>query len=501
MPGAADFVQRTVHALETGGATVWIRRALVVLLILTLALIYMLKEFRGLATSQAMDQAQIARNIASGQFWKTDFVRPRAVGQLQDAGKNVATRIWHDTYNAPLPPLVNAFVLWPIKSHWKMTPREIVYSGDKAIAFAAMCFFIASLVPLYFTAKLLFDERLAILATGLVLLSDTIWQYSLSGLPQMLMMLLFNATLYALVRAIQAQNQGGRVGIWLGLVGFGFGLLALSHALTIWIFVAALIFSLFFFRPRGWAAVIVIGMFLLLYTPWLVRNYIICGNPAGLAMYSVLDGIVHAESGHMRRVNLDLEDVGPGHFRAKLITNVIGQANGIFQHLGWSVVAMMFFAALLHIFKRPETSVMRWMVFAMWLRRVSRDGALRNQRGTGRRRQPVAPPVHPDHDLLRARLSARAMEPPRDRRSDRADRLYRAALRSLRDPDDDHDHARRGQRRGALAALRSALHFGLERLDGARGSDRVRHAMGDLLVCGSALALAARYREDLHAVP
>ena len=222
----------------------------------------MIHEFRGLATSQAMDQAQIARNIASGQFWKTDFVRPRAVGQLQDAGKNVATAIWHDTYNAPLPPLVNAFVLWPIKKYWKMTPREIVYSGDKAIAFASMCFFLVSLVFLYFTAKRLFDQRLALLGTGLVLLSDTIWQYSLSGLPQMLLMFLFNGTLYVLVRAVQAQYQGGTVGIWLGLVGFGFGLLALSHALTIWMFLAALVFSFFFFRPRGWAAVIILGMFM-----------------------------------------------------------------------------------------------------------------------------------------------------------------------------------------------------------------------------------------------
>ena len=366
MPGAADFIQRTVHALETGGAAVWIRRALVVAVVITLAVIYMIKEFRGLATSQAMDQAQIARNIASGQFWKTDFVRPLAVGQLQDAGKNVATRIWHDTYNAPLPPFVNAFVLWPIKSHWKMTPREIVYAGDKAIAFASICMFIASLVPLYFTAKLLFDQRLAVLATGLVLLCDTIWQYSLSGLPQMLMLLIFNATIYVLVRAVQAQYQGGTVGIWLALVGFGFGLLALSHALTIWIFLAALIFSFFFFRPRGWAAVIVLGMFMLLYTPWLVRNYIVCGNPMGIAMYSVLDGIMVSEAGHMRRVDLNLEDVGPGHFRSKIVRNVIGQANRIFEHLGWSVVAMMFFAALLHIFKRPETSIMRWMIFVMW---------------------------------------------------------------------------------------------------------------------------------------
>jgi hypothetical protein len=180
MPGAADLIQRTVHALEAGGAAVWIRRALAVVVVVGLAIFYMIHEFRGLATSQAMDQAQIARNIAGGQFWKTDFVRPRAVGQLQDNGKNVAQRIWHDTYNAPLPPLVNAFVLWPLKKHWTMTPREVVYSGDKAIAFASICFFSARWCSSTSrrSGSSISGSRFS--ATGLVLLSDTIWQYSLS---------------------------------------------------------------------------------------------------------------------------------------------------------------------------------------------------------------------------------------------------------------------------------------------------------------------------------
>lgn len=366
MPGPADFIQRAIHTLEAGGLAVWIRRGLAVLVVTALAIFYMIHEFRGLATSQAMDQAQIGRNIASGQGWRTDFVRPRAVGQLQQNGRNVAQRIWYDTYNAPLPPLVDAVVLRPFKAFWKMTPRDIVYTGDKAIAFASICFFLASLVILYFTAKRLFDERLALLGTALVLLCDLIWQYSLSGLPQMLMLFLFNATLYVVVRAVQAQYNGGAVGIWLGLMGLGFGLLALSHALTIWMFLGALVFSLFFFRPRGWAAVIILGVFLLVYTPWLVRNYIVCGNPAGVAIYSVLDGINHTEGAHMRRVDLDLTDVGPGHFRSKITGNLIGQMGRIFEHLGWSVVALMFFAGLLHLFRRRETAVLRWMVLAMW---------------------------------------------------------------------------------------------------------------------------------------
>lgn len=367
MPGAADLIQRTVHALEEGGTAIWIRRVLALLMVAGLALFYFMHEFRGLATSQAMDQAQIGRNLASHQGWRTNFIRPRAVGQLQAHGKNVAQRIWSDTYNAPLPSVVNAISLWPIRSHWKMTARDIVYAGDKIIAVIAILLFLASLVILYLIARRLFDERLALLGTALVLLCDTIWQYSLSGLPQMLLLFLFNATTYALVRAVQAQYGGGRVGVWLGASGVGFGLLALSHALTIWMFVATLIFCVFFFRPRFWAAVIVLSAFTIMYAPWLVRNYVVCGNPGGVAIYSVLDGINHPEAGHMRRVDLDLAGVTPGQFRNKIVANLQSQLERIFGYLGWSVVACMFFASLLHVFKRPETSAVRWLVLVMWL--------------------------------------------------------------------------------------------------------------------------------------
>ena len=366
MPGSADFIQRAVHALEQGGLAVWIRRALAVAIVAGLAVFYWIHEFRGLATSQAMDQAQIGRNIASGQWWRTDVARPLAVGQLQSNGKNPAERVWHDTYHAPLPPLVDAVALRVVKARWKMTPRETVYWGDKAIAAMSIAFFLASLVLLYLTAVRLFDARLALLATALVLICDMLWQYSLSGLPQMLMLFLFNGTVYALVRSVEAQNGGGRVGVWLAVAGAGFGFLALSHALTIWIFVAALLFCVLFFRPRGWAALIVLVAFAIIYTPWLARNYAVSGNPGGVAVYSVLDGINGTEAGHMRKVDLDLGGIAPGHFRNKITANLKSQFGRIVEYLGWSVVAMMFFAGLLHAYRRPETAALRWLILAMW---------------------------------------------------------------------------------------------------------------------------------------
>ncbi|MEO5718133.1 MAG: hypothetical protein ABIR29_06135 [Chthoniobacterales bacterium] len=90
MPGSADAVQRLIHTLEAGWAVVWVRRALALVLVVGLAVFFLLHEFRGLATAQAMDQAQIGREMLHGHLWKTKVARPLAAGQLQRHGKNVA---------------------------------------------------------------------------------------------------------------------------------------------------------------------------------------------------------------------------------------------------------------------------------------------------------------------------------------------------------------------------------------------------------------------------
>lgn len=367
MPGSADFIQRAVHEIEAGPYSVWVRRALASLGVVAVVVTFMF-NFRGLATSQAMDQAQIGRAIASGHGWSTNYARPLAVGQLQSHGRDVAKRLWVDTYNAPLPPLVNAIALFPFKSHLNANPRNPVYLGDRIIALVGILLFLGSIVIQFFVASRLFDRRLALLSCCLILFCDSMWQYSISGLPQMLLLFLFNATLYALVRALEANSRGGAVGPWLAAVGAGFGLLALTHGLTIWIFLPALVFIALFFRPRGWAAALVLSAFLLLYLPWLIRNWIICGNPAGLAFYSALDGITHTEAAWMRQVVFHSDSsIGPANLRDKMLSNLILQMGRIFEYLGWSVVAAMFFASSLHLFRRAETSVLRWMLFAMWV--------------------------------------------------------------------------------------------------------------------------------------
>ena len=365
MPGSEEFIQTAVHALEAGGLAVWVRRGAVALGIIAIASIY-LYQFRGLSTSQGMDQAQIGRAIARGEGWSTKLVRPRAVGQLQGHGRSVSEKIWTDTYNAPLPPFVDAVALLFVKPYWKMTPRTLIYAGDRAIAVTSIFLFLGSIAVLFFVARRLFDRRLALLACGLVFLCDAMWQYSLSGLPQMLLLLLFNVVVYLLVRAVEAHFAQESTSKWLAAAGAAFGLLALSHALTLWIFFGALIFAAFFFRPRGWSVAIMLGVFAIVYLPWVIRTWVVSGNPGGVAIYSLFHGIGHNEWGWMRQSNFDPGSGLLGAFRDKLAGGLTGQTAHLFEYFGLNVVALIFFVSLLYPFKRTETAAMRWIILAMW---------------------------------------------------------------------------------------------------------------------------------------
>lgn len=383
-------VQQFVHQLEEGG---WVRRVKVIVLISAIAFInylWFFKEgngFKGLAHEKAMEQAQIAREVARGNGFSTKIIRPAALWQFERGVGNFPLDRTPDTYHAPLPPLINAAVFKSmdllnagLKAYTsgtgllsrytyeeKMTTKLIIYPYDRIIAFVQFIFFMLAIVVSYFTARRLFDDRLAVIAVGLLLLTQRFWDYSMSGLPQMLMLFLFSGTTYLLLRAVEAQAAETRVWPWVLGVGAGFGLLALTHALTIWIFLGALVFAALHFRPRGRVVAMMLGVFLLFYGPWLIRNYMVCGTPLGLGWYSCLYLVRGTESSIMRSSELPLTDVSPYSFYTKLQKGYVGQLSDLAGFLGQSLVPLCFFPALLHLFKRPETSSFRWAVVWMWL--------------------------------------------------------------------------------------------------------------------------------------
>ena len=71
-----ELLQRIIHVLEVGTGSRMVRTLMVGMIVLTLGLCYDLREFRNFSTPEAMESAQLARNIAEGRGYVTDFVRP-----------------------------------------------------------------------------------------------------------------------------------------------------------------------------------------------------------------------------------------------------------------------------------------------------------------------------------------------------------------------------------------------------------------------------------------
>ena len=359
-------VQTAVHSIEQGRLAPIIRRAMFAFLIIALTLLYLFVQFRGFSSPTAMDQAQIARNIASGKGLTTKFIRPLAIWQLQKSGKEIPAGQFPDFYQSPLNPIVNALPLLLVKSSWKMTPTDLVYAGDKIIAAFSILFFLLSVAVWYFVGVRLFDSKLSLVACAIILMTDMMWQFSLSGLPQMLMLLLFSGAIWLTVHAMQKRDRLMAVLASLFGAGLLFGFMILAHALAAWIFLGWLVFAAVYFPPRGIAALAALAAVLMVTLPWTVRNYSVCGNPFGLSIYTAITSGATPEEGYLRSLD-DAPPISGAELFSKIKSGIAEQIKSLFAYLGMNLAAGAFFLALLHPFRSPVASLFRWCVALMWV--------------------------------------------------------------------------------------------------------------------------------------
>ena len=356
--------------VDTG---ILIRRSLffLVLIILTLGNLFVL--FKGLDSPQAMDQAQISREIARGHGFTTKMIRPVAYDQAQRAQKRSISLVgFQDTYHSPLNPLLNAAVLKIIgadkPNSWQMGANEMVFPLDRVIATVSTLFFLLAIGVNYLLIARIFDAKIAGVCAILMLFCDSFWNYSLSGLPQMLMLLLFSSALYFAYRAVEATTEG-RLAMTPALIaGVFFTLLALTHWMTVWIALGYIIFAAVAFRPRGVIGITILVLLIIAGIGPILRNQSITGSPFGTAFLTVYNGLSNSgEAAVMRTADLESEPLVIDGLIAKILRTTLMQSMDIIPLLGGIIVAPLFFLSLLHPFKRASISSFRWAILVMWI--------------------------------------------------------------------------------------------------------------------------------------
>ncbi len=363
-------MNNTKTEFDTG---ILIRRSLFFVVLISLTLGNLFTLFRGLNAPHAMDQAQIAREIARGNGFTTKFIRPIAYqAAIDHQDLAIPFKGFQDTYHSPLNPLLNAAVLKLIgaddSEKWRMGENEMVFPLDRVIALVSTLCFLMAIGVSYLLLARLFDGKIAGVTAILMLFCQTFWDYSLSGLPQMLMLLLFSCALYFVYRAVEESSEGRQPFVHAILAGAFFSLLAMAHFLTIWIALGYIIFAAVAFRPRGIIGITILFMILIPGLFIIFRNMGITGTPFGTAFLNVYNGIGGGNEDFVMRSS-DLESFPL--LNRGFVTNIIGttliQFTSIIPFLGGIIVAPIFFIALFHPFKRPSIANFRWAILLMFI--------------------------------------------------------------------------------------------------------------------------------------
>src|ERR1700691_969403 len=117
-----DFIQNLIHKLEVGVGSRYLRFVALAVIVAAAAFCYDFFAARDFSTPEAMDSAQLARNISEGKGYTTLFIRPFSLylmqshnqaktgGSLTDTNLDLAQiKTTHpDLANAPVYPVVLA---------------------------------------------------------------------------------------------------------------------------------------------------------------------------------------------------------------------------------------------------------------------------------------------------------------------------------------------------------------------------------------------------------
>lgn len=349
-------------------------RLLIGFLAIFLTLFQLLFTFRGLDNPVAMDQAQIAREVARGNGLTTKFLRPVDIVASAHKQKGEYNPLQtRDTTYAPLPILVDAAALkitgTDDATAIKMTEEGgNIYGPDRVIAAVSSLFFLISLGLSYLFLKDLFDELISSMCILLMSLSNLFLGFAASGLPQMMMLCLFIGACHTLLLAIRAsiENNKQMQQRWLIISSILIALICMTGWIGIWPLIGYSLFVAFYFRPFGLYSMISIGLVLAFSVYFLMQNYSATGSLFGNAAFGIYNSFGAGEETIMRAPHQSAAPLGASDFILKFFGITISQMDRLYVNLGSIAVAPFFFLALFHTFKKPEVQAIKWATFSMW---------------------------------------------------------------------------------------------------------------------------------------
>lgn len=405
-------LQEWIHKLEEGEGNKVIRLVFFALALLGLTALWHLREAKNFVAIEAMDSAQVARNLSEGKGYSTSFIRPFSVALIEQhrggMAKDVLKSPHPDLANAPLYPTIVAGLLKVMPLDWNITSTRFWrFQPEWFIGGLNQLLFFGALILVFRLSARLFDKAVGYLAVVLMGLTELFWEFTTSGLSTILLMVLFLWLVDVLVRFEIGAREGQRSRGWLlrmaAYAGAIVGLMALTRYSMGWLIVPVAIFlaataggsapstgpgsspnpatpnlpppvgAMGAMGPltppssRGPAAVVAVVLFALVLSPWLWRNYNISGTLFGTAGYALHHG-TSVFPGHTlersmpKNIKLELNKIELAQYPRKLFLNGRDILTEELPRAAGNWIGALFFGAMLIPFRNPALARLKYFV-------------------------------------------------------------------------------------------------------------------------------------------
>lgn len=290
-------IQDLVYNVDAGVGLKLIKGALYVLMIGFVILVYTANQYRGLREAEAMDYAQLGRNVTWQYPWLvTQNVRPASIWYLSRQTGDLEPQLFNhpDLIHAPLYPILLKLVFQG--ANFAATPEGPmqVYGPEYRVMVLNHVFAILSGILLLLIGRRLFDQRVALLGMTLFFLSDSLWRSSLAGVGIPIVMFWALAATLSMVIAVSRLEESLTSRNWVLPVVWSAlfcGLAFLTRYAAIALVPGLLLYMAWALRKRaGYGVMLFLAVFLLPAGMWMARNLSVAGSPLALAPYLALNG-------------------------------------------------------------------------------------------------------------------------------------------------------------------------------------------------------------------
>jgi hypothetical protein len=388
------ILQESIHKLEVAGGMRYLKLGLAILVIIAVIALYNIQSFKNMGTQEAMDSAQLARNIAEGKGYTTLFVRPLSMYLFKKHNEMTPNAVdkrlaelteiktsHPDISNPPVYPTVLAGLMKVLpfnytisakpKFFWSSKGEFWRYQPDFLISVFNQLLFFGAIVAFFFLARRFFDARVAWTSAALLFGAEVFWRFSVSGMSTILLLLLLTGIIWCLVLAEEEGREMKRgisaLVVLAALAGLLTGIGGLTRYSFGWLILPVVVFFAVFGGKRRWllAVATFIG-FAVVMTPWVVRNEMISGTLFGTAEYNIYaTTAIFPEHKLERSLAPDFAFAGSVWMKIltqKLLANSVDILQNEFPKLGGNWIGAFFLVGLLVGFANVTASRIRYFL-------------------------------------------------------------------------------------------------------------------------------------------